>query len=429
LKVLIIGGGGREHALAWKIARSPLVEKLWAAPGNAGIAEIAETVPLGGGDVEGLLAFARKQRPDLTVVGPEAPLTAGLADRFEEAGLPVFGPRAEAARIEGSKTFAKSLMKQYGIPTGAFQTFEDPEKALAYLRDQKPPIVVKADGLAAGKGVIVAETLPQAEAAVRRLMIERDLGGAGARVVIEEYLEGEEASFLAFTDGRRFVPLAASQDHKRLQDGDQGPNTGGMGAYSPAPLVTSELHDRIMNEVVKALGEALRKEGILYRGVIYAGLMVKEGRISVLEFNVRFGDPEAQPLILRMQNDLVPLLKGVAGGDLADLSFTWDPRPAVCVVMAAAGYPSSPEKGAPITGLAEAGALEDVVVFHAGTKREGDRVIVSGGRVLGVTALGPDLAAAQERAYEAVSKIHWKGVQVRRDIGHRALRGSGARAI
>ncbi len=429
MKVLIVGGGGREHALAWKIARSPLVAKLWAAPGNAGTADVAENVPIGAEDVAGLLAFARKERPDLTVVGPEAPLTAGLADRFEEAGLAVFGPGAEAARIEGSKSFAKSLMKRYGIPTGAFETFDGAEEALAYVRRQKPPVVVKADGLAAGKGVIVAETLAQAEAAVRRLMIDRDLGGAGARVVIEEFLEGEEASFLAFTDGRRFVPLASSQDHKRLQDGDRGPNTGGMGAYSPAPLVTPELHERIMNEVVHALGEALRKEGIVYRGVIYAGLMVKGDRIWVLEFNVRFGDPEAQPLILRMQNDLVPLLKGVADGDLAGLSFTWDPRPAVCVVMAAAGYPSSPEKGAPIAGLAEAGALRDVVVFHAGTGQQGDRVTVSGGRVLGVTALGPDLAAARDRAYEAVDRIHWKGVQVRRDIGHRALRGPGGRAI
>ncbi|OGP81978.1 MAG: phosphoribosylamine--glycine ligase [Deltaproteobacteria bacterium RBG_13_65_10] len=429
MKILIVGGGGREHALAWKIARSPRVGKIWAAPGNAGIASVAECLPIAAEDVDALLVFARRERPDLTVVGPEQPLLAGMTDRLEAAGLRVFGPCARAAKIEGSKAFAKRLMKEHGIPSGDFETFEDPDEAVAYVRRQGAPIVVKADGLAAGKGVVVAASVEEAEDAVRKIMIARVHGESGRRVVIEEYLEGEELSFLAFTDGRTCLPLASSQDHKRLLDGDRGPNTGGMGAYSPAPVLTPEIEKTAMDRVVCALIEALRAEGITYRGVIYAGLMVKDGDVRVLEFNARFGDPETQPLLVRMQGDLVPVLDAVAAGDLSGARLAWDPRPAVCVVMAAAGYPETPAKGAVIEGLADAGALEDVVVFHAGTKREGDRIVVSGGRVLSVTARGKDLAAAQARAYEAVARIRFEGGQFRRDIAHRALRGPGARGI
>ncbi len=421
MKVLIVGGGGREHALAWKIAGSPLAEKIWAAPGNAGIADVAECLSISAGDIDGLLAFAKRERPDLTVIGPEAPLVGGVVDRFEEAGFCIFGPRAQAAQIEGSKAFAKEIMERHGIPTAGYETFEAADAALAWLREQRPPIVVKADGLAAGKGVFVAETLEAAESAVSEIMRDRRLGEAGARVVIEEFLEGEEASFIALTDGRKIVPLASSQDHKRLLEGDRGPNTGGMGAYSPAPIVSPEIHDKIMNQVMKPLVEALAKEGTPYRGVLYAGLMIRGGEISVLEINARFGDPEAQPLLARMTGDLLPLLKAVADGDLGDHTFTWDPRPAVCVVMAAEGYPASSKKGAAIAGLADASSMKDVLVFHAGTKRAGEGTVVSGGRVLGVTALGDDLAEARDRAYEAVDRIRWDGAQFRRDIAHRAL--------
>jgi phosphoribosylamine--glycine ligase len=422
VKVLVVGGGGREHALAWRIARSPRVRKIWAAPGNAGIADVAECVALAAEDVDGLLAFAKRERPDLTVVGPEASLVAGIVDRFRAEGLPVFGPTRAAAQLEGSKVFAKRIMRGHGIPTADFEVFDEPGAALDYLRARKPPFVVKADGLAAGKGVIVAERLEDAERAVREIMVERAFGAAGTRVVIEEFLEGEEASFLAVTDGKDFAPLASSQDHKRLEDGDRGPNTGGMGAYSPAPVVTPPIERAVMDRVVRAIVEALRAEGIEYRGVIYAGLMVKAGDVRVLEFNARFGDPETQPLMARVTSDLAELLAAAAAGDLGGARFAWDPRPAVCVVMAAAGYPAAPVKGAPIEGLEAAAGIPDVVVFHAGTKREGGRVVVAGGRVLGVTALGADFAAARDRAYEAVSKIHFEGAQWRRDIAHRALR-------
>jgi len=429
VKVLIVGGGGREHALAWKIAQSPLVKKIWAAPGNAGIADQAECVPIAAEDVEGIVAFARRERPDLAIVGPEAPLIAGLADRLTAEGLAVFGPSTRAAMIEGSKVFAKRLMKDHGIPTAAFEVFDDAGSALAYLKTREAPIVVKAEGIAAGKGVIVAETIADAERAVHRIMIDRAFGEAGARVVIEEFLDGEEASFLAVTDGKRILPLASSQDHKRLLDGDRGPNTGGMGAYSPAPVVTPEIEEKIMDRVIRRTIEGLASEGIVYRGVLYAGIMISGGEPKVLEYNARFGDPETQPLLARMAGDIVPVLAAVAAGDLESERFTWDPRPAVCVVMAAEGYPGTPVRGAPIEGLEEAARIPDVVVFHAGTKRSDGRVVVSGGRVLGVTATGADLAAAQGRAYEAVGKIHWPGAQVRRDIARRALRVSGTRGI
>ena len=425
MKVLVVGGGGREHALAWKIARSPRVDRVYVAPGNAGTALVAENVPIGAEDVEALAGFAEGEGIDLTVVGPEAPLVQGIVDRFRERGLRVFGPSASAARLEGSKAFAKAVMERYGVPTAGYREFTDPEAARAHVREHGAPLVVKADGLAAGKGVTVARTVEEALAAVDAIMVDRAFGEAGARIIVEECLEGEEASFLAFCDGRRVLPMASSQDHKPVFDDDQGPNTGGMGAYSPAPVVTPELFDEIMETVMRPVVEGLARDGIPYVGVLYAGLMIRDGRPKVLEFNCRFGDPECQPIVMRMKGDLVPVLEACIDGDLDRVSLEWDPRAAVCVVMASGGYPGSYRKGIEIRGLDEAAALEDVVVFHAGTRREGDRVVTAGGRVLGVTALGDDIPAAIRRAYEAVERISWEGAHYRRDIGRKALRHLG----
>ncbi len=428
MRVLVVGGGGREHALAWKIAQSPRVDRVYVAPGNAGTALVAENVPIGAEDVEALAGFAERERIDLTVVGPEAPLVLGIADRFRERGLRVFGPSAAAARLEGSKAFAKAVMERYGVPTAGYREFTDPEAARAHVRRQGAPVVVKADGLAAGKGVTVARTVEEALAAVDAIMVDRAFGEAGARVIVEECLEGEEASFLAFCDGRRVLPMASSQDHKPVFDGDEGPNTGGMGAYSPAPVVTPELFDEIMETVMRPVVEGLAGDGIPYVGVLYAGLMIRDGRPKVLEFNCRFGDPECQPIVVRMKGDLVPVLEACIDGELDRVGLEWDPRAAVCVVMASGGYPGSYRKGIEIRGLEEAAALEDVVVFHAGTRREGDRVVTAGGRVLGVTALGDDIPAAIRRAYEAVERISWEGAHYRRDIGRKALRHLGVTA-
>ncbi len=425
MRVLVVGGGGREHALAWKIAQSPRVDRVYVAPGNAGTALVAENVPIGAEDVEALAGFAERERIDLTVVGPEAPLVLGIVDRFRERGLRVFGPSAAAARLEGSKAFAKAVMERYGVPTAGYREFTDPEAARAHVRRQGAPVVVKADGLAAGKGVTVARTVEEALAAVDAIMVDRAFGEAGARIIVEECLEGEEASFLAFCDGRRVLPMASSQDHKPVFDGDEGPNTGGMGAYSPAPVVTPELFDEIMETVMRPVVEGLARDGIPYVGVLYAGLMIREGRPKVLEFNCRFGDPECQPIVVRMKGDLVPVLEACIDGELDRVGLEWDPRAAVCVVMASGGYPGSYRKGIEIRGLEEAAALEDVVVFHAGTRREGDRVVTAGGRVLGVTALGDDIPAAIRRAYEAVERISWEGAHYRRDIGRKALRHLG----
>lgn len=422
MRVLVVGGGGREHALVWKIAQSPLVQKVYCAPGNAGIAETAECVPLAAGDIPGLLEFARKNKIDLTVVGPEGPLSEGIVDRFEAEGLRIFGASQRAVEIESSKSFSKKLLVQYGIPTAKGESFRSRAQAERYLRTVGAPVVVKADGLAAGKGVIVCETLDEAREALDRIMVRREFGAAGETVVIEERLQGEEASFLAFTDGRTVLPMPTSQDHKAIYDEDRGPNTGGMGAYSPAPVVDRLMHRQIMNEIMIPTVKALAAEGRPYKGVLYAGLMIERDRARVLEFNGRFGDPEAQPLLMRIQSDIVPIMLAVIDGRLDQCRLEIDPRAAVCVVMASEGYPGAYPKGLPIRGLDAVRGLPDTVVFHAGTRRKGREVLTDGGRVLGVTALGGTVAEAIARAYAAVDRIKWKGAYCRRDIGRKALR-------
>ncbi|MCG6657715.1 phosphoribosylamine--glycine ligase [Halomonas campisalis] len=424
MKVLIIGGGGREHALAWKVAQSPRVERVFVAPGNAGSAREPglENVAIGVDDLDGLVAFAGEQRIDLTIVGPEAPLVEGVVDRFREAGLAIFGPTAGAAQLEGSKSFTKDFLARHAIPTAAYRTFTEVAPALAYLAEQGAPIVIKADGLAAGKGVIVAMTLAEAEAAVRDMLEANAFGDAGARVVIEEFLEGEEASFIVMVDGETVLPMATSQDHKRALDGDAGPNTGGMGAYSPAPVVTESVHERIMERVILPTVRGMAREGHPYSGFLYAGLMIDaEGNPRVIEYNCRFGDPETQPIMLRLQSDLAELCLAGARGELAGHTCDWDPRAAVGVVMAAGGYPGSYRKGDVITGL-EAAESRDCKVFHAGTaQNEHGEIVTAGGRVLCVTALGEGVAAARDLAYQGVDAITWEGAQFRRDIAHRAI--------
>ena len=421
MNIFVIGGGGREHALVWKIAQSPLVEKIYCAPGNPGIAGLAECVPVAADDIEGLFAFAKEQGVDLTVVGPEVPLTLGIVDRFRAAGLDIFGPTKAAARLEGSKSFSKDLMVKYGIPTAAYRTFTDRDAAVAYIREQGAPIVVKADGLAAGKGVVVAANVEQAVEAVDEIMVGGIFGAAGSQVVIEEFMAGEEASFFAFTDGRNVLPLASAQDHKRIFDNDEGPNTGGMGAYSPAPVVTEDLHRLIVETIVRPTIDGMAREGYPYSGILYVGLMIADGKPRVVEYNARFGDPEAQPLLVRMKSDIVPVLQACARGELEQTSLEWHDKSAVCVVMASGGYPGPFEKGFPIGGLDEAAKIEDLVVFHAGTAEKDGRIVNSGGRVLGVTALGDTVADAVERAYRGAVVIDWQGAQFRRDIGRKAL--------
>ncbi len=421
MKVLIVGSGGREHALVWKIARSKRVKKVYCAPGNAGTAGLAENLDIKADDLDGLARFARANRIDLTVVGPEMPLVAGIAERFERDGLRIFGPSRRAAELEGSKVFTKHLMRRHGIPSAEYQVFEDFEKARGYIEDRGAPIVVKADGLAAGKGVLVCRTVEEAVEGAKSILVDRDFGDAGASLVVEECLRGEEASILALTDGKTIAPFEPAQDHKPVFDGDRGPNTGGMGAYSPAPVVTTEIMDRVVKEVLVPTVHAMSKEDRPFKGVLYAGIMITEQGPKVLEYNVRFGDPEAQPLLMRLECDLVDLLEAVVEGRLEDTEIRWDPRPAVCVVMASGGYPGKYEKGKPILGLDEAAKLEDVQVFHAGTAARGDEIVTAGGRVLGVTALGQDVKGAIDRAYEAVDRISWEGVQFRRDIGAKAL--------
>jgi len=422
MKILVVGSGGREHSLVWKLAQSPRVHRLYAAPGNAGIAEQAECVPVPATDVVALATFAEKEKVELTVVGPEVPLTLGLVDEFQRRGLRAFGASRAAAQIEGSKAFAKALMLKYGIPTAAYREFSEPDAALAYVRERGAPIVVKADGLAAGKGALVCRTVADAVAAVRLIMEQRAFGEAGDRVVVEECLEGEEASFLAFTDGKTVLPLASAQDHKPIYDNDEGPNTGGMGAYSPAPVVSAALHRQIMDRVMIPTVRGMANEGRPYRGVLYAGVMIKDGEAKVLEFNARFGDPEAQPLLLRMDNDLVPVLEAVLDGRLHEVTLQWKEDAAVCVVMASGGYPGTYQKGKAIQGLEEAAKVEGVVIFHAGTARRGAHLLTDGGRVLGVTGRGRDVREAITRTYEAVRRISWEGVHFRTDIGAKALR-------
>ena len=423
MKVLVIGAGGREHALVWKIHQSPRVSKIYCAPGNAGIADQAELVGLAADDVDGLCAFAEKERIDFTLVGPELPLSLGIVDRFESRGLRVFGPNRAAAQLESSKAFTKELLRQQDVPTAAFGVFGDPDEASRYIERVGAPIVVKADGLAAGKGVLLCATQAEAQAAITTIMRERRFGAAGEQVVIEEFLRGEEASFLALTDGSHILPLASSQDHKQVFDGDRGPNTGGMGAYSPAPVVTPALTDQIVQDILTPVVQGLRQRHIVYKGVLYAGLMIHHGQAKVLEFNVRFGDPECQPLMLRLKSDLVELMQAVIDERLDQVSLDWDERAAVCVVLTAEGYPGSYERGRPIVGLEQFADWQDGAVFHAGTQRQADALVTNGGRVLGVTATGTDIRQAVATTYQAVQRISWPGMHYRRDIGQRALAG------
>jgi len=419
--VLVVGSGGREHALCWAIAKSPLCDKLYCAPGNAGIAGIAECVPVGAEDIAGIVRFAKDSNVDFAVVGPEMPLVAGLVDALEKAGIKAFGPSAAAARIEGSKGFMKDLCARYDIPTAAYGRFDEPDQAKEFILRQDTRVVVKADGLAAGKGVIVCHNENEAYAAIDHIMIESAFGEAGAEVVIEEFLEGEEASFFALVDGERVLPLASAQDHKRAHDGDEGPNTGGMGSYSPTPVVTEDLTKKIMERIIDPTVAAMRAEGHPYKGLLYAGLMIKDGEPKVLEFNARFGDPECQPLLMRLKSDLLPALVACADEKIDSIDLEWYDDAALLVVMAAQGYPGHYPKGSEIRGIEDADALDGVVVFHAGTKSDDGRIIADGGRVLGVTARASTVAEAQKLAYDAVDRIDWPEGFCRHDIGWRAI--------
>jgi phosphoribosylamine--glycine ligase len=421
LKLLVIGSGGREHAIAWRLAQSERISRVFVAPGNAGTATTDGLANLAIEAIPDLVAFAQREGIGFTVVGPEAPLAAGIVDAFRAAGLRIFGPVQAAARLESSKAFAKAFMIRHGIPTARHDVFEDAAQAHRYVDAQGAPIVVKADGLAAGKGVVVAMTAAEAHAAIDMMLLSGGMGRAGARVVIEEFVDGEEASFIVMADGRHALALATSQDHKRLLDGDQGPNTGGMGAYSPAPIVTPALHARVMREVIAPVLAGMEAVGTPYTGFLYAGLMIgRDGTLKVLEFNCRMGDPETQPILLRLKTDLVALVEHAIAGSLDQVDADWDRRVALGVVLAAHGYPASPRKGDVITGLPA--ALDDAHVFHAGTALSGDRIVTSGGRVLCVTALGDNVRLAQVRAYEIADAIRFDGMQFRRDIGHRAVR-------
>ncbi len=418
MRILVVGSGGREHALTWAIAASPLVDRVYCAPGNAGIAEEAECVPIGVMDTAAVIAFCRKAAIDFAVVGPEAPLVAGMVDALEAEGVAAFGPSAAAAALEGSKGFMKDICAREGIPTAAYRRFTDAAAAKTYIAAQGAPIVVKADGLAAGKGVVVAATLAEAYEAVDAALGGR-FGAAGAEIVVEEFLAGEEASFFALCDGAHALPLAAAQDHKRVGDGDTGPNTGGMGAYSPCAAVTPAIEGQVMERMVLPTLRAMARDGRPFKGVLFAGLMLTEAGPKLLEYNVRFGDPECQVLIMRLQSDIVPALLAARDGVLDRVDLRWYDQASICVVMAAEGYPDDPRRGSEIRGLERAGEDPDVKIFHAGTRRDGARLLADGGRVLGVTATGRDLTAARDRAYRAVDKIDWPGGFCRRDIGGR----------
>ncbi|QEX20822.1 phosphoribosylamine--glycine ligase [Hypericibacter adhaerens] len=429
MRILVVGSGGREHALCWAIAASPLCDKLYCAPGNAGIAAEAECVPIKVDELDKLVGFARDSKIDFVVVGPEAPLVAGLADKLRAAGIKTFGPSGPAAALEGSKSFMKELCAKYGIPTAAFRRFTEAGPAKAYVRERGVPIVVKADGLAAGKGVVVAQSLEEADKAIESMLVAREFGTAGAEIVVEEFLSGEEASFFALVDGKTALPLASAQDHKTVGEGDTGPNTGGMGAYSPAPIVTDAMAEQVMRTIILPTVKAMEAEGRPFTGVLFAGLMIGPKGPRLLEYNVRFGDPECQVLCLRLMSDILPALIAAADGMLAKFHLRWKTEAALTVVMAAQGYPGAYKKGTEIRGLDRAAALKDVVVFHAGTERSKDgRVLATGGRVLGVSALGKSVAEAQARAYAAVDQIDWPEGFCRRDIGWRAIGARGGEA-
>ncbi|HDI3203322.1 TPA: phosphoribosylamine--glycine ligase [Vibrio cholerae] len=423
MQVLIIGSGGREHALAWKVAQNPQVDTIYVAPGNAGTAleHKVQNVNIGITDIPALVAFAQDKAIELTIVGPEAPLVIGVVDAFRAAGLPIFGPTQGAAQLEGSKAFTKDFLARHNIPTAAYANFTEIEPALAYVREKGAPIVVKADGLAAGKGVIVAMTLQEAEDAIQNMLAGNAFGSAGSRVVVEEFLDGEEASFIVMVDGENVLPMATSQDHKRVGDADTGPNTGGMGAYSPAPVVTQDVHDRVMREVIYPTVRGMAAEGNTYTGFLYAGLMIDStGAPKVIEYNCRFGDPETQPIMMRLQSDLVELCQAAIAGKLYQVESKWDPRASIGVVLAAGGYPGDYAKGEVISGLPTQESAGQKV-FHAGTETQGDQVVTNGGRVLCATALGNTVLEAQQRAYQLADQIHWNGMFCRRDIGYRAI--------
>jgi phosphoribosylamine--glycine ligase len=425
MKVLVVGGGGREHALCWTIAASPLVTGLYCAPGNAGIARDAECVPIGAEDVDGLVRFATEAGIEFVIIGPEAPLVAGLADRLEESGIMAFGPSAKAAMLEGSKGFTKDFCIRHHIPTAAYGRFDDAGRAVAYIREQDAPLVVKADGLAAGKGVVIAGTTAEAETAARDMLEAGRFGAAGNEIVVEEFMDGEEASFFALADGENALPLASAQDHKRVGEGDTGPNTGGMGAYSPAPVMTEEMAERVMETIITPTVEGMAAEGMPYKGVLYAGLMIDDSGPRLLEYNVRFGDPECQVLMPRLMSDLLPALIAARDGVLKNFDLRWYDDAALTVVMASNGYPGAYDKGSKIGGLDEAAKLDGVTIFHAGTANDGEAIVATGGRVLGITARGATVADAQKLAYEAVDRIDWPQGFCRRDIGWRAVGRAG----
>jgi phosphoribosylamine--glycine ligase len=421
MNVLLIGSGGREHAIAWKLAQSKNLTRLYIAPGNPGTAECGRNVPISSDDTDKLLEFARQNKVELAVVGPEDPLAAGIVDKFEAAGLKAFGPSAKAAQLEADKAFAKQLMRSSSVSAAESRTFDRFEDAKAYIASRDEPVVIKAAGLAKGKGVFVCDDPADGILAAEKIMCDKIFGPAGDRIIVEDKLLGEEASILAFVDGRNIYIMESSQDHKAIGDGDTGPNTGGMGAYSPAPAVTEHLMNQITREILVPTVDGMNRSGAPYKGVLYAGLMLTAGGPRVLEFNVRFGDPETQPILMRLKSDLLEVLLAVCDGTLDEVNLEWDPRPAVCVVMASGGYPGDYQKGNTITGLHEAGKLDDVMVFHAGTRQQDGEIVTSGGRVLGVTALGRTIADAKARAYRAVDEIHFDGVYFRRDIADKAI--------
>ncbi|MFZ5944373.1 MAG: phosphoribosylamine--glycine ligase [Bacillota bacterium] len=419
MRILVVGGGGREHALVWKISQSPRLDKIYCAPGNAGISQLAECVNISAEDIGGLVKFAVDFKIDLTVVGPEVPLTLGIVDKFQEKGLKIFGPTQRAAEIEGSKAFSKELMEKYNIPTAKYKVFTQPTEAKDYINKAGVPCVIKADGLAAGKGVMVCFEKEEAIKAVEEILVENKFGQAGSKVVIEQFLQGQEVSILAFTDGKTIVPMVSAQDHKRIYDNDQGPNTGGMGAYSPAPVYTQAVHEVVQRQILEQTIKAMEKEGRIYQGVLYAGLMLTAEGPMVLEFNARFGDPETQVVLPRLKNDLIDIIEGVLDNRLDKLDIKWSDEAAVVVVLASGGYPEGYEKGKLITGLE--GVPPEVMVFHSGTKGNGERIVTDGGRVLGVTALGKDIKDAIKKSYQGVGRINFEGMQYRTDIGAKAL--------